>query len=473
MAEAGQKDQTGNEAVAVEDTTPDTFEEMTGFSNGAEDTGSKPAISQPEDKPAVQEPQTAAPAAPTEAAAESTSKKPATTQPPVQNAAEEETEKAAKARSKFLDNEWQEMLLRQAWQKNEIDPELKKVISNITQDKDGKINFDTGNGKFQWGKTADGTEYIGMKGLFSPLTEESATGMAAVAKSRGWESVKVYGFKGNKEKLWLEAKRAGLEVSNFMPAEDSNVYKIWQQESAEKLTGLKNTYEAPKSEAPKAEEPKAAEPPKAEEPKAAEPPKAEEPKAAEPPKAEEPKAAEPPKAEEPKAEEPKAAEPPKAEEPKAAEPPKAEAPVAPVASKFGTAEPPKAEEPKANAAHADWEAKRPSAPQDGEAPWRHEERMKYEAVEGMSKRAATVQDPTHRAGIEKLQDAIKSGKVSVDGPVEREIINNVDSPKGFQKAAEYFGKKADSDLGLPKADTPTVADNTAPKNTAPKNKGPV
>ena len=467
MAEAGQKDQTGNEGVAQEDANldsarPQSLDDFTGISNAHQQSGAAQEISQPKDT-----------AAPKDDAATPPRTNPPTSQGPEQPP-KSDTSSSSVPKSKFLDNEWQSMLLRQAWHMEEIDAEFSSIIKGLKKNKDESLTFETDNGKFLWGKIAqqngtggfDHVEYIGLPSRFSRLTQELADDQMMAAKAHGWKAVNLHGKESNKEKMWLAAMRAGLEVENYLPPEGSPVLDIWKKESAE-ITGATNADQQKPAE-PKAEEPKAAEPPKAEEPKAAEPPKAEEPKAAEPPKVEEPKAAEPPKAEEPKA-----AEPPKAEEPKAAEQPKAEAPVAPVASKFGTAEPPKAEEPKANAAHADWEAKRPSAPPDGEAPWRHEERMKYEAVEGMSKRAATVQDPTHRAGIEKLQDAIKSGKVSVDGPVEREIINNVDSPKGFQKAAEYFGKKADSDLGLPKVDTPTVADNTAPKNTAQKNKGPV
>ncbi|MFN7113951.1 MAG: hypothetical protein ACK4PK_06285 [Alphaproteobacteria bacterium] len=538
MAEAGQKDQTGNEAVAVDNAAPQTLNEVTGFSSASptpvesNPTPQKPSATQPENTGPVAGEQAAAPQEDTNGAKakpeDSISKS---------ASAEKPSEDTAK-KSKFLEDSWQDTLLRTAWNMDKIDPNLQNFVTNVEQDpKNGTLFFKTKHGHFDWGKTADGTEFIGRHGLFNRLTQDLADEEALVAKSRGWKAVTVHGSESNKDKLWLGAMRAGIEVANHTPSPE--ILEIWKKENGGKLTGFENAAETPKNApkndapetpataaptdaAPVVEEPKAAEPPKTDEPQAAEPPKndapetpataaptdaapvVEEPKATEPPKTDEPQAAEPPKndapetpaaaaptdaapvveepkaAEPPKTDEPKAAEPPKAEEPKATEPPKADTPGT-LNTKFGAVEPPKADEPKAaeppkvNPAHAQWEKDKAlfsSKPEGHEVS--PEGRRNVEAVEGMSKRAAEVQDPTHRAGIEKLQDAIKSGKVKVDGEIERGIINNVDSPEGFKRAADYFSNKAGSDLGLPKVEAPAApaAKSTATQNKPPVNKGP-
>ncbi|MDP2205183.1 MAG: hypothetical protein Q8K65_02645 [Alphaproteobacteria bacterium] len=521
MAEAGQKDQTGNEAVAIDNETPKSLDEVTGFSNGNAPVETKPTP----DKPRTSAPESTAPVTgePATPAEKSDAGSPKINSP--EDSAGKpavEADKDALKKTKAIDNDWQDMLLRRAWNMDEIDPEIGKVVKGVQQDeKSGAISFKTDHGNFEWGKAKDGSEYIGRRGFFNTLTQDIADDEALVAKSRGWKVVEVHGSESNKEKLWLGAMRAGLEVANYAPPENSRALEAWKKECADKLTGLKNAEEAPANAAPKQDQ---AATPKVDEPEPAKNDAAETPAAATPtdaaPVVEEPKAAapistkfgavEPPKNDAvetpaaaaptdtaPVVEEPKAAEPPKndaaetpvaaaatdtapvVEDPKAAEPPKAEAPATPVSTKFGAVEPPKAEEPKAseppkaNPAHAQWEKDKAlfsSKPEGHEVS--PEGRKNVEAVEGMSKRAAEAQDPTHRAGIEKLQDAIKSGKVSVNDEIEREIINNVDSPKGFQKAADYFGKKAGSDLGLPKVDAPAAAENAAPQNKAPKNKGP-
>jgi hypothetical protein len=471
MAEAGQKDQTGNEAVNLDNTEPTSLEEITGISKpGGPQSAVTQEVSQPQDTPKADDTANAQTAQPQQQA-----------QAPVQPKKNPDADAAPK--SKFLDNEWQSMMLRQAWHVEEIDPEFTSILKNLTKNKNDGLTFETENGKFIWGYLSqqnssggfDSVEYVGMPSRFSKMTQEIAGDLMLAAKAHGWGSVNAHGPEHAKEKIWLAAMRAGLEVDNFFPSENSEVLKIWKKESAE-ITGVTN---APPSQP--VDQPKTQEPPKTDAPETAEPAKndaAEAPAVATPtdtaPVVEEPKAAEPPKTDAPAT-----AEPPKAEEPTAAAATQEEKPAAPVASKFGTAEPPKTDAPKAaepakaNPAHAEWEERKAlysSKPEGVEVSY--EGRMSVEAVEGMTKRAATVQDPAHRAGIEKLQDAIKSGKVSVDGPIEREIINNVDSPKGFQKAADYFGKKASSDLGLPKLDAPAAAENSAPQNKPPKNKGP-
>jgi anti-sigma28 factor (negative regulator of flagellin synthesis) len=485
MAEAEQKDQTNPAEVAADDTAPGTLDDVTGFSNGAGEGNAKPAPAAAPEAPPAQ-PQNTAPETAAEDGAETATASPQGADAPSGQEEEASTSEAAAkekaAHSKFLDNEWQEMLLRQAWKVDDLDPDLAKIVKSIAQNKKtGGLFFNTDHGKFEWGKAADGSEYIGRRGIFNRLSQDLADEEALVAKSRGWTSVSVHGSNANKEKLWLAAMRAGLSVGNYTPPENSKVLEIWKNESAE-FTGLTSKDGVPEADAPKQDATKDAAPevPAADAPAA---PAADAPAssaAAETLQPETPAAQETSDADadaDAPAPEPAAGVPPEEAAPETViEAPVTEAPTAPLVSKFGIVEPKKAEPEVAAPEKADLPSDNPP-----QTRWEQEKKERsaspegqkiVESVESLGHRAAETQDPAHRAGIEKLQEAIKSGKVSVDNPVEREIIDNVGSPKGFQKAADYFSKKAGSDLGLPKVEIPAGAETTAPKNAAPKNKGP-
>ena len=457
--------------VAEEEETEASF---TGITNAAQGNEPPKPPQAPEPPAAPQpEPAAAAPATPAAPKAEEPKKPAAEAEGNAPPAAEQEEETPPK--SKFL-AQGDNLKLMEAWQLKTMPEELQEALEGggIKQSMYGGFEFTTAQGqKFGWRIDGDGKESIGQHGLFVRMSPELAAAEVAAAKAHGWEKINVFGNTAKKEMLWLAAMRAGLEVKNFEPDPNSAVAKKWAKEKDAPLmdiTQAEPEKAAPKAEAPKAEAPKA-EAPKADAP-ADEKPATPAAAAAEAPAADTPA---PPQAEAPAVEQPAApkadapvaskfggvaAEAPKAETP-AVETPKAEAPAAPAAA-----------ETKPTKEYPQWEADKAlfaSKPEGQEVS--PEGRKNIEAVEGMTKRAEGIKDPAHREGIEKLQDAIKSGKVKVEGPLEREIINNVDSPKGFNKAAEYFANKSGGDLGISKVAVDTANnENNGQRRGGPKAK---
>ena len=428
-----------------EEETESTF---TGITNAAQGPGTP----KPPQQPAPAEPEAAAPAAPAAAApAAAAPAQPAAPKKPTaeedENAPklrgqEEVAEEEPPKKSKFL-AQGDNLKLMEAWQLKTMPDELQEALKDggIKQSIYGGFEFKLNSGaQFAWNVDHDGQEFIGHMGLFTRMTPELAKAEMAAAKAHGWEDINLHGRTAKKEVLWLEAMRAGLNVKNFEPDPDSAVARTWEKEKSAQLSDI--TPATPKTDAPKAPAAAAPEAPAATAPEA--------------PAAAAPAAAEPPKEDKPVASKfgTVAAEAPQVDAPAA------EAPAAPAAAEAKPAKP----------EYAEWEASKAlyaSRPEGEEVS--PEGRRNVEAVEAMTSRAEGVKDPAHRDGIEKLQDAIKSGKVKVDGPLEREIINNVDSPKGFNKAAEYFGTKSGGDLGITKVEEPkaAAADNSATRQ-APK-----
>ena len=84
------------------------------------------------------------------------------------------------------------------------------------------------------------------KGLFglAKFTQTTADGIAAIAQSKGWEAMDVHGKTlEDKEKLWLAAQSAKIDVTNFQPLPTS---KVWEQlkernpQRFEELTNVKD-----------------------------------------------------------------------------------------------------------------------------------------------------------------------------------------------------------------------------------------
>lgn len=228
--------------------------------------------------------------------------------------------------------------INEHWGLAQISPELSETLQNcvIKPNKEtGGLSFKLANNHtIQWVPEYAGIQgFVGIVGR-SKLDDLDAKMVIATLASQGKKEVTLYGDRESKEKMWLEAMRQGLGVTNFkpLPSDDPNsVYQQWLREAPDSISGASVTPEAPEqksennldSETPAQEA--AAETPtsednapadvKADEPKA-EDSKPEEAKAdtknPEEPKEETPKATQP---EEPKAEENKPAEV-KAEEPK-------------------------------------------------------------------------------------------------------------------------------------------------------------
>ncbi|HRI76519.1 MAG TPA: hypothetical protein PLX33_05960 [Alphaproteobacteria bacterium] len=574
MAETAQQEQKATETTGAEVETKGTQVDTAGAPDDIRDdetfegltsADAGPASTTPESTPEnnaapVTPPPEQADAAPqNDSAAEETPAPPRAKAPAAATPEDEEegADGAKKKKSKFLNDEYQQMIYRKIWKVDEIDPEVAKVIDNLKYDnKKGVMTFETPAGDVKWGVDSHGREFIGRRGLFSGMTQDLANAEMTLAAARGWKGVSVHGRESTKEMLWLAAQRQGLNVSNFVPKETSEVYKIWKKES-EELSGVMNaeTPKAPKDEAKpaenKADAPEAAAP-AAEEPAApataeatAEEPAApataeataEEPAA---PATAEATAEEPaaPATAEATAEEPAApataeatAEEPAApataeataEEPAApataeatAEEPAApataeaspEEPAAPVVSKFGAVEtpPPATDDPWENppqdepaaaiekpAGHDDpyskeslaargmvnplpagdakyeaWEKKKEGINRADYSGWEQDYRDAA-SVERLSQSAAEAKSPAHAEGITKLQDALKSGKIAISDSFDRLAISKVDTPAGYQQAADYFQKKAGgADLGLPKVEAPA---ETQTSSQRPRNKG--
>lgn len=531
MAEADKKDQKGNEAVAtapsdtspVDTTTaPDDVSQDTAF-EGLTNDNTGPAAATPQNAPANDSAEETAPETPATTTAasqpaapqndataeEETPAPPRRTPAPAATEEEEAPEGGKKSKSKFLNDDYQQMVYRKIWKVDEIDAEAAKIIDSLKYDnKKGLLTFETPAGSVNWGVDSRGKEFIGRRGLFGAMTQELAEAELTLAKARGWESITLHGRESTKEMLWLSAQRRGIEVTNFVPSPDSEVYKIWKKESQE-LSGVMNAKDdaAPKNDAAPAQDTPAApaETPAAEAPAAPEeaaPAAAEaDAPAVEAPAAEAPAAPEEaaPATVEATAEEPAApvaaeaqapaVEAPATEAPAAPEAPAAEQPATPVASKFGTVEPPKPADdpyskealaargmvnplPAGDAKYEAWEKKKESINRADYSGWQDDYRD-VAAVESLSKSAAEAKSPAHAEGITKLQDAIKSGKVEIKDSFDRLALSKIESPAGFQQAADYFQKKAGGiDLGLPKVEDTTAPAASAPRTTGIKNKGP-
>lgn len=201
--------------------------------------------------------------------------------------------------------------LNSIWGVPYITPALDESLQNakIKKGEQNKTTFELANGhKIEWMAEYHGIQgFIGVPGK-AKLDDLDAKMIIATLATQGNTEVTLYGARESKEKMWLEAMRQGLTVSNFqpLPSDDPNsVYQKWLRESKDLITGASGN-DAPEREIKAQPDPeKPAEEAKAEEKKPEEV-KAEETKPEEK-KPEEPKAAEA-KQEEKKPEEPKAEE---------------------------------------------------------------------------------------------------------------------------------------------------------------------
>lgn len=461
--------------------TPETQGEFVGITRrGETPPPSAPAVAAPTtDAPATDAPAAQTPAAPQNPQAPKQPAPETDEDKPAFKAPAQEEEEPLLPKSKFMGQGDYAQLL-ESWKIKNLPEEMEEALLNggIKRKMNG-FEFTLQDGsKFGWSVDSDGREFIGTTSLFGRMTPEMAAAQVATAKAHGWNEIDIHGSYGRKEMLWLAAMRAGLTVNNFEPDADSEVLRKWEKEKQAMSVDITRaeTPDAPKAEA-KADAPAAEAPaaPAAETPAApaATAPATDAPAA---PAAETPAATAPvaqaPAAEAPKAEAPQA-EAPQTEAPTtqtaAAEAPATAAP----ASKFGavTTEAPAAQAPAAEAPKAEGpKTEQPKA----ETPKPEEQKPeapKADAPKADAPKNDTVQDPAHRAGIEKLKQAIDSGKLKVDGPLEKEIVNGIESPKGFNKAIEYFSNKTGTDLGIPKVAVPAAADAGAPRQQTPKAKG--
>lgn len=125
-------------------------------------------------------------------------------------------------------------IILKAWQVPVISRELKDALSAVAKT-DAGLDFTLKNGrKMEWAENKSGTEFIGRAKRSSAFDTSDARAMVAASKSRGWREINVHGDDTQRQKLWLEAKRQGLNVANYAPANDSDAAKIWAVEQSTK-----------------------------------------------------------------------------------------------------------------------------------------------------------------------------------------------------------------------------------------------
>lgn len=123
-------------------------------------------------------------------------------------------------------------VLKDAWGVPDIDPALKAALGGVKKTAEG-LDLALANGHhIQWNANISGTEFIGNKDRNPDFNTDDARAVVAASKSRGWNAINVHGDARQKESLWLEAQRQGVQVANFSPAEDSEARRIWAREQS-------------------------------------------------------------------------------------------------------------------------------------------------------------------------------------------------------------------------------------------------
>lgn len=120
-----------------------------------------------------------------------------------------------------------------------LDPHMEEMLrtARLRLSKDGQallVDLPTNGHCLHCGKMKDGSEFIGMPHKKMIVDEHDAQVMVALAKGRGWKAVNVSGNNDERERLWLEAQRQGLHVTNFKPDDNSAIAKKWAIEAAER-----------------------------------------------------------------------------------------------------------------------------------------------------------------------------------------------------------------------------------------------
>ncbi len=242
------------------------------------------------------------------------------------------------------------------------------------------------------------TESITLKGasLFKGMSPEAADTAMKMAADRGWTSVALKGPAAKKDMLWYAAKMNGLEVTGYEPKPDSAIVKKLEKDLAEQK---KLQDEALKNAAPKAEEQQQAAP-----------------------------ASKFADGEKPKAEGNEATAP----------------AVAAPADNAPKAEPPKADIPKQGSYKA-------GTPRE-DSPKNFQQWIEQAAREAPSK--------VERDGLNKLGEAVASGKIKMDG-LESDLVRAKHGVEGYNSAmklAQGIADRSNSGIVFPKA-----AENEGPK----------
>ncbi|TAL28074.1 MAG: hypothetical protein EPN97_15385 [Alphaproteobacteria bacterium] len=125
-----------------------------------------------------------------------------------------------------------------------LDPHLSEMLRTaqlrLTKDQTGLlIDMPQNEHSLHCGKMKDGTEFIGMLNKKMIVDEHDAKVMIGLAKARGWKNINVQGTDAERDRLWLEAQRQGLNVTNYVPDPNSEVAKAWLAEPKQSVTEAK------------------------------------------------------------------------------------------------------------------------------------------------------------------------------------------------------------------------------------------
>ena len=166
---------------------------------------------------------------------------------------------AEEARIPTISREHME-LLNQAWGVGRITKALDETLQGARIKYDDSINENGGgvltfklsnNHQIQWFQEFEGIEsYVGFP-KSRKMDDLDAKMVVATLASMGKKEIKLYGDRESKEKMWLEAMRQGLGVTNFqpIPSDDPNsVYQKWLRESQDMKTGASADTQAPAQE---------------------------------------------------------------------------------------------------------------------------------------------------------------------------------------------------------------------------------
>ena len=147
--------------------------------------------------------------------------------------------------------------LNDAWGIGQITKAFDESLQNSRINYDGDSRILTfklaNNSKIQWFEAHAGVQgFIGFPNRHK-MDDLDAKMVVGALASQGKKEIRVYGDRGSKEKMWLEAMRQGLAVTNFEPIasnDPNSVYQKWLREMESRVTGAAADPNAPTPETP-------------------------------------------------------------------------------------------------------------------------------------------------------------------------------------------------------------------------------
>lgn len=143
----------------------------------------------------------------------------------------------ARARAAFQKNGFLDIMNEGKWNIGEITDTLKEALEDgeVRANRKHGLDFVRPNGhKIEWHENMGGAEFIGMTRKTKNFDLDDAKIVVAASKSRGWKAISVHGSPEQRDMMWLEAQRQGIEVANHTPSPNSEYLKKWKEEQAAK-----------------------------------------------------------------------------------------------------------------------------------------------------------------------------------------------------------------------------------------------